>query len=82
MKALKDAGVVPEKKVRLILGLDEETGWKGMEYYLKRVKHPDFGFSPDGEFPAIHGEMGLLILTSLRSSENQRQARKGSPCEA
>ncbi len=62
MKALKDAGVVPEKKVRLILGLDEETGWKGMHYYLKRVKNPDFGFSPDGEFPAIHGEMGLLIF--------------------
>ncbi len=62
MKALKDAGVVPEKKVRLVLGLDEETGWKGMEYYLKRVKHPDFGFSPDGEFPAINGEMGLLIF--------------------
>jgi len=62
MKALKDAGVVPEKKVRLILGLDEETGWKGMDYYLKRVNQPDFGFSPDGEFPVIHGEMGLLIF--------------------
>lgn len=62
MKALKDAGVVPEKKVRLILGLDEETGWKGMDYYLKRVRHPDFGFSPDGEFPAINGEMGIMIF--------------------
>lgn len=62
MKALKDAGVVPERKVRLILGLDEETGWKGMDYYLKRVKSPDFGFSPDGDFPAIHGEMGLMIF--------------------
>lgn len=62
MKAMKDSGVVPEKKVRLILGLDEETGWKGMDYYLKRVRQPDFGFSPDGDFPAIHGEMGLLIF--------------------
>ena len=62
MKALKDAGIIPEKKVRLILGLDEETGWKGMDYYLKHVKQPDFGFTPDGEFPAIHGEMGILIF--------------------
>lgn len=62
MKALKDAGVVPEKKVRLILGLDEETGWKGMDYYLKRVKSPNFGFTPDAEFPAIHGEMGLMVF--------------------
>lgn len=62
MKALKDEGIIPEKKVRLILGLDEETGWKGMDYYLKHTKHPDFGFTPDGEFPAIHGEMGILIF--------------------
>lgn len=62
MKALKNAGIVPEKKVRLILGLDEETGWKGMDYYLKHVKQPDFSFTPDGEFPAIHGEMGILIF--------------------
>ena len=33
MKALKDAGYVPSKKVRLILGLDEETSWNGMAYY-------------------------------------------------
>ncbi|WP_027399481.1 dipeptidase PepV [Anaerovorax odorimutans] len=62
MKALKDSGIVPEKKVRLILGLDEETDWKGMDYYLNKVKAPDFGFSPDGEFPAIHAEMGILTF--------------------
>ncbi|MDD4565640.1 MAG: dipeptidase PepV [Eubacteriales bacterium] len=62
MKALKDSGVIPEKKVRLILGLDEETGWKGMEYYLKNCKWPTLGFTPDGEYPAINGEMGILIF--------------------
>lgn len=77
MKALKDAGVVPEKKVRLILGLDEETGWKGMDYYLKRVKHPDFGFSPDGEFPAINGEMGLLIFDLAKKIAKTPSSAKG-----
>jgi succinyl-diaminopimelate desuccinylase len=77
MKALKDAGVVPEKKVRLILGLDEETGWKGMDYYLKRVKHPDFGFSPDGEFPAINGEMGLLIFDLAKKIGKSASNAKG-----
>ena len=62
MKALKDCGFVPEKKVRLILGLDEETGWQGMKYYLSKVKAPDFGFTPDADFPAIHGEMGILVF--------------------
>ncbi len=61
MKALKDSGFVPEKNVRLILGLDEETNWKGMEYYLSKVAPPDFGFTPDADFPAIHGEMGLIV---------------------
>ncbi|MFV0517940.1 MAG: dipeptidase PepV [Aminipila sp.] len=62
MKALKESGYVPEKKVRLILGLDEETNWKGMSHYLSKVKAPDFGFTPDAEFPAIHGEKGILVF--------------------
>ncbi|WP_312354604.1 dipeptidase PepV [Aminipila sp.] len=62
MKALKDSGYVPEKKVRLILGLDEETNWKGMKHYLSKVKAPDFGFTPDAEYPAIHGEKGIMVF--------------------
>jgi succinyl-diaminopimelate desuccinylase len=62
MKALKDSGYIPAKKVRLILGLDEETNWKGMDYYLSKVKPPTFGFTPDAEFPAIHGEMGIIVF--------------------
>lgn len=62
MKALKDLGYVPDKKVRLVLGLDEETGWNGMEYYLKKIGAPNFGFTPDAEFPAIHGEKGILVF--------------------
>ena len=77
MKALKDAGIVPEKKVRLILGLDEETGWKGMDYYLKHVKPPTFGFTPDGEFPAIHGEMGILIFDLAKKIGKSSPNAKG-----
>ncbi|MDR2088726.1 MAG: dipeptidase PepV [Clostridiales Family XIII bacterium] len=62
MKALKEDGFAPAKRVRLILGLDEETGWNGMERYLARVGPPDFGFTPDADFPAIHGEKGILIF--------------------
>lgn len=62
MKALKDAGYVPEKKIRLILGLDEETGWSGMTYYFQHEAMPDYGFTPDAEFPALNGEKGLLTF--------------------
>ncbi|MDO4545696.1 MAG: dipeptidase PepV [Bacillota bacterium] len=63
MKALKDCGFEPAKSIRLILGLDEETNWNGMDYYLSQVDAiPDMGFTPDGDFPAIHGEMGILVF--------------------
>ncbi|MDR3296457.1 MAG: dipeptidase PepV [Clostridiales Family XIII bacterium] len=62
MKALKQNGFSPQKRVRLILGLDEESGWVGMQRYLSNVKAPDAGFTPDADFPAIHGEMGILIF--------------------
>ncbi|MCL1809105.1 MAG: dipeptidase PepV [Clostridiales bacterium] len=62
MKVLKDAGFAPEKKVRLILGLDEETEWKGMERYLQKTKAPSLGFAPDAGFPVIHAEKGILVF--------------------
>lgn len=62
MKAIKEAKTPIKNNVRLILGLDEETGWKGMDYYLAKVEQPDFGFTPDGDFPVINGEKGILIF--------------------
>lgn len=63
MKALKECGYKPKRTIRLILGLDEETNWNGMNYYLEHVDSlPDFGFTPDGDFPAIHGEKGILVF--------------------
>lgn len=61
MRAIKDAGITLNKNVRLILGLDEESGWQGMDYYLSKIPKPaDFGFTPDGDFPVVNGEKGIL----------------------
>ncbi|WFA09885.1 dipeptidase PepV [Tissierella sp. Yu-01] len=60
MKALKEAGINLKKKVRLILGANEETGWGCMDYYFKHEKAPDMGFTPDSDFPVIHGEKGII----------------------
>ena len=63
MKALKECGFEPAKTIRLILGLDEETQWKGMEYYLECAPDlPDAGFTPDGDFPVIRAEKGILTF--------------------
>ncbi|MGI6766912.1 MAG: dipeptidase PepV [Lentihominibacter sp.] len=67
MKALKECGFRPGKTIRLILGLDEETNWNGMKYYLEAVDEiPDCGFTPDGDFPVIHGEKGILIFDLVK----------------
>lgn len=60
MKALKESGVDLKRKLRLILGANEETGWGCMEHYFKHEKAPDMGFTPDAEFPAIYGEKGII----------------------
>lgn len=63
MKALKECGIKPKKNIRLILGLDEEIGQIGMDYYLDKAGMPDFGITPDGDFPVINGEMGIIVLS-------------------
>ena len=55
------------KRVRFVVGTDEESGWRDMDYYFKYVglPEPDFGFSPDAEFPIINGEKGISLSTSI-----------------
>ena len=73
MKALKECGYEPTKTIRLILGLDEETNWEGMQYYLSRVEDlPDCGFTPDGDFPVIHAEMGILVFDIVKKLPSAR----------
>ena len=62
MKALKDAGFKPQRTIRLIIGLDEETKWEGMHYYFSKEEKPTFGFTPDADFPIINGEMGIIVF--------------------
>ncbi len=74
MKALSDAGFTPHANVRLILGLDEETNWSGMYHYLDKAGIPDFGFTPDGVFPVIRGEKGILTFDLARKFAPGNQA--------
>ncbi|NLD26519.1 MAG: dipeptidase PepV [Acholeplasmataceae bacterium] len=62
LKALKDLGVKLNKRVRLIIGTDEETSWRGIKEYFKVCEMPTVGFSPDAEFPVIYGEKGIMSI--------------------
>lgn len=75
LKAVQDSGVKLNKKVRLILGTDEESGWGCIKYYLKNEETPALAFSPDAEFPVIHGEKGILTFT-LKKDLAKLQGKK------
>ena len=62
MKALKDEGLVPHMPIRLVLGLDEETGPSSVEHYAESCGHPAMGFTPDGNFPLVNGELGIFVF--------------------
>ena len=62
MKALKESNTKLNKKVRLILGTDEEAGWGCMDHYFKHEQAPDISFTPDADFPVIHAEKGIIVF--------------------
>lgn len=72
MKELKESGFVPKKRISLILGCDEESGWRDIEHYNKVAKMPEEGFSPDSDFPVINGEKGILHFNINFDMSNQK----------
>lgn len=59
MKAVADTCQI-HKRVRLILGLNEENDWKCINYYKKHEESPSIAFSPDADFPCIYSEKAIL----------------------
>lgn len=79
LKALKDAGIVPKRRIRLILGAAEEIGMNDMQTYFSHEEMPTMGFTPDSEYGICFCEKGIMsvevsapqhdgtILTALRA---------------
>lgn len=62
MKAVKELGLPIRKKVQLIMGTQEEVEWTDMDRYVKEYPLPDYGFTPDGEYPLCNIEKGCLDM--------------------
>jgi succinyl-diaminopimelate desuccinylase len=60
LKALADSGGGLRRRFRVILGLDEESGFRCIERYKKTEEIPAMSFSPDADFPAVNAEKGIL----------------------
>src|SRR3954470_20499166 len=59
MKIVKDLGLSLNKRVRMIIGTDEESDWRCVDYYFKHEEMPTVGFAPDADFPIIFAEKGI-----------------------
>lgn len=60
MAAVREAGYKMKRRVRLFLGGDEEVGWECIDRYKKTEEMPTLGFTPDGNYPLVNSEMGIL----------------------
>ncbi|MDL2217649.1 Sapep family Mn(2+)-dependent dipeptidase [Christensenellaceae bacterium OttesenSCG-928-M15] len=63
LNAIRECGIKLQKKVQIILGCDEESGWACMDHFKKVEKMPDVAFSPDAEYPLVHSEMAIVHAT-------------------
>lgn len=76
LKAIKDLKIPLKKRVRIIFGTNEESGSRGVEYYVQREEVPVLGFTPDAEYPIIYAEKGIVIV----SHEKQFKGERGGIC--
>jgi predicted dipeptidase len=82
VKALMEAGVTFNKRVRFIFGTDEETLWRCINRYKEKEELPGMGFSPDSRFPVTYAEKGLLQLYLEGPNESGIQLSGGSAFNA
>lgn len=64
LAALRNSGLPIRRRIRLLFGCNEETGSADIKYYLAHGGEvPAMGFTPDGEYPVINGEKGIINST-------------------
>ena len=78
VKLLDKLGVKWNKRVRLIIGSDEETGFRCVKSYFEHEEQPATGFTPDAMFPLVYAEKARvtfdhkLIFTDEEGTSNYK----------
>ena len=63
VKAVKESGLKLNKNIRLIFGTNEENGSADLARYRKSETLPEMLFTPDGSYPLINAEKGMLRIS-------------------
>jgi succinyl-diaminopimelate desuccinylase len=66
----------PKRRIRLIFGCDEESGWQCMAHYFGAAGQPKptYAFTPDADFPLVYAEKGSFTGIVARSAPADEQA--------
>lgn len=78
LAAVKKAGYPTKRRVRLLLGLDEECGCSGMAHYKEVEGEPALAFTPDAVYPVVNSEMGILHAVYHKEYRSAVKAKVGT----
>jgi succinyl-diaminopimelate desuccinylase len=71
MKIIQELKLPLTKRVRMIIGCDEESNWQCVRHYFQNEEMPNFGFAPDADFPIINAEKGIFDVEFTLSGDTQ-----------
>ncbi len=63
MYTVKKLNIPLKHNVRILFGTDEENGSSDLKYYREKEALPPLLFTPDGEYPVINVEKGMLRIS-------------------
>ncbi|EPZ37731.1 MULTISPECIES: dipeptidase PepV [Anoxybacillus] len=72
MKIVKELELPLSKRVRMIIGTDEESDWQCVERYFQTEQMPTIGFAPDADFPIIYAEKGIADFDLIQQPMNKQ----------
>lgn len=82
VKALIDANVTFNRRVRIIFGTDEENSWRCVCRYVTLEELPTMGFTPDSNFPVVYAEKGLLQFRLKSNKKSDLRVKGGTAMNA
>ena len=75
LRAVADLGIPLRRQVRIIFGLDEESGkMRDVQTYLACEKAPVFAYTPDGAYPVVNTEKGSIKFRASLALEGDDNA--------
>lgn len=82
MAAVKASGIKTRRRVRLILGCDEECGMGCLHHYNEVEETPTLSFSPDASYPLINSEKMIYGSSYAKAYPSRIRIKAGTVSNA